>query len=73
MSKLIETAISPSDLVPRLKDQGYDRERVSTRRVWTERKTAVKLPHIGSFTIDSELKGKLDDLTHSYRMGDAPR
>jgi 1-deoxyxylulose-5-phosphate synthase len=25
------------------------------------------------FTIEPELKGKLDELTHSYRMGDAPR
>jgi aryl-alcohol dehydrogenase-like predicted oxidoreductase len=25
------------------------------------------------FTIDPELKRQLDELTHSYRMGDAPR
>ena len=25
------------------------------------------------FTLDNDLKGQLDDLTHEYRMGDAPR
>jgi aryl-alcohol dehydrogenase (NADP+) len=25
------------------------------------------------YRLDPDLKGKLDDLTHDYRMGDAPR
>jgi len=26
-----------------------------------------------TYTLDADLKQRLDDLTHDYRMGDAPR
>ena len=54
---------------------------------WVMANQAVTAPIIGAsspgqldhslaaaeYTLDDDLKGKLDDLTHEYRMGDAPR
>ena len=37
-----------TDLLPRLKDQGYDAERVARRRAWVEQKTGAALQHIGA-------------------------
>jgi hydroxymethylglutaryl-CoA reductase (NADPH) len=46
--------IGPTDLLPRLKDNGYDLERVGRRRLWVENKTGSQLPHIGGQSWDSE-------------------
>ena len=54
--------LTPSDLLPRLKDQGYDRERVAQRRAWVEAKTGAKLAHIGSHSYDPEmLRGNIEN------------
>ena len=54
--------IGPSDLLPRLKDNGYDAERVGRRRAWTERKTGAQLHHIGQASWDSELmRGNIEN------------
>jgi hydroxymethylglutaryl-CoA reductase (NADPH) len=54
--------LSPSDLLPRLKDQGYDRERVAQRRAWVESKTGAALGHIGSHSFDPEvLRGNIEN------------
>jgi len=42
------------DLVPRMKDQGYDSERVSRRREWVEQKTGAVFQHLGSHSVDPE-------------------
>ncbi len=44
----------PIRLVPRLKDQGYDRPQVDRRRAWLEERTDSSLEHVGSFSIPSE-------------------
>ena len=54
--------IGPEDLLPRLKDNGYDVERVARRRAWIERKTGAELAHVGSASWDSELmRGNIEN------------
>jgi len=54
--------IGPEDLVPRLKDNGYDAERVARRRAWVENKTSSELPNIGKASWDSELmRGNIEN------------
>jgi hydroxymethylglutaryl-CoA reductase (NADPH) len=56
------TDIGVSDLLPRLKDQGYDSERVARRRAWIEEKTGASLRHIGSVSFDTEeLRGNIEN------------
>ncbi len=50
------------DLVPRLKNQGYESERVSRRRSWIEERTGASLRHVGTFSVDSEqLRGNIEN------------
>ncbi len=54
--------IGPDDLLPRLRDNGYDAERVTRRRAWIERKTSAELTHIGSISWDSEMmRGNIEN------------
>jgi len=54
--------MGPSDLLPRLKDQGYAADRVARRRAWVEEKTGTSLPHTGSLSFDSELlRGNIEN------------
>src|ERR1700712_1866792 len=54
--------IGPDDLLPRLKDNGYDVERVGRRRAWIERKTGADLKHVGCASWDSELmRGNIEN------------
>jgi len=48
-----ESTSGTADLIPRMKDQGYDAERVVRRRQWLEQRTGVSFEHVGSFTEDS--------------------
>ena len=51
-----------TDLVPRLKNQGYDAERVRRRREWVEDKTGSILGHVGSFSADSQdFRGNIEN------------
>ncbi len=51
-----------SDLVPRLKDQGYEADRVAKRRTWIEERTGAMLRHVGTFSIDSEeMRGNIEN------------
>jgi hydroxymethylglutaryl-CoA reductase (NADPH) len=53
---------SPSDLLPRLKDQGYDAERVSRRRAWVAHRTGAELRHVGAYSFDPELmRGNIEN------------
>jgi len=55
MAKLTEhIEIGPTDLLPRLKDNGYDNERVQRRREWIEKKCGAGMPHIGGQGWDFE-------------------
>ena len=67
-SQIVSTIKAPlpeiglTDLLPRLKDQGYDSERVARRRAWIEEKTGASLPHIGSVSFDTEeLRGNIEN------------
>jgi hydroxymethylglutaryl-CoA reductase (NADPH) len=56
------TDLGLSDFLPRLKDQGYDAERVARRRAWIEEKTGASLRHIGSVSFDTEtLRGNIEN------------
>jgi hydroxymethylglutaryl-CoA reductase (NADPH) len=61
-SKVTLPDVGIGDLLPRLKDQGYDTERVSRRRAWIEEKTGATLKHIGSVSFDTEeLRGNIEN------------
>jgi len=52
----------PADLLPRLKDQGYDAERIAQRRAWVEHRTGASLPHIGAVSFNSEeMRGNIEN------------
>jgi hydroxymethylglutaryl-CoA reductase (NADPH) len=62
MSKATLPEIGLSDLLPRLKDQGYDSDRVARRRAWIEEKTGTSLQHIGSVSFETEeLRGNIEN------------
>ena len=51
-----------AELLPRLKDQGYDSERVAQRRAWVERRTHATLRHIGVCSFDPvEMRGNIEN------------
>jgi hydroxymethylglutaryl-CoA reductase (NADPH) len=51
-----------ADLVPRLKNQGYEHERVERRRLWVEQRTGVALRHVGAYSINSEeMRGNIEN------------
>jgi hydroxymethylglutaryl-CoA reductase (NADPH) len=61
-SKATLPEIGLSDLLPRLKDQGYDSDRVARRRAWIEAKTGTSLRHIGSVSFETEeLRGNIEN------------
>jgi hydroxymethylglutaryl-CoA reductase (NADPH) len=61
-SKATLTDVGIGDLLPRLKDQGYDTGRVARRRAWIEEKTGASLKHIGSVSFDTEeLRGNIEN------------
>lgn len=60
MDEVIE--IGPEDLLPRLRDNGYDTERVSRRRKWVTEKTGASLDHTGAVSYDSEVwRGNIEN------------
>src|SRR4030081_3745352 len=62
MSKSTLPESGVSDLLPRLKDQGYDSDRVARRRAWIEEKTGTSLQHIGSVSFETEeLRGNIEN------------
>jgi hydroxymethylglutaryl-CoA reductase (NADPH) len=48
-------SLAQTSLVPRFQKQGYDDESVKGRRSWIEKQTGVKLTHVGSHSVPSEL------------------
>jgi hydroxymethylglutaryl-CoA reductase (NADPH) len=62
MEELTDRDVSPADLLPRLKEQGYDAERVARRRAWVEERTGADLKHTGSYSFDPELmRGNIEN------------
>ena len=56
------TELGPSDLLPRLKDQGYAVDRLDRRRAWVEEKTGASLHQTGSLSFDPELlRGNIEN------------
>jgi len=51
-----------ADLVPRLRNQGYEHDRVARRRAWVEERTGAVLRHVASYSIDSEeMRGNIEN------------
>ena len=62
MEEVKTAELQPSDLLPRLKDQGYDAERVARRRAWVEKRTGAHLEHVGKASFDTELlRGNIEN------------
>lgn len=62
MEEVKPAEITPADLLPRLKEQGYDAERVARRRAWVEERTGADLKHVGSASFDTELlRGNIEN------------
>ena len=62
MEELSLPEISLHDLLPRLKDQGYDAERVASRRAWIEQRCGVELRHIAGAAFNPELmRGNIEN------------
>ncbi len=58
------TPVDPDigDLIPRMKDQGYDPDRVARRREWVEERTGSSLQNVGSFSIDPRtMRGNIEN------------
>ena len=54
--------IGPDDLLPRLRDNGYDAERVARRRAWVTKKTGASLEHTGAVSYDTEVwRGNIEN------------
>ena len=54
----------PTDapLVPRFKQQGYDKDSVAARRRWLEEQTGARLQHIGSASVPTEqMRGNIEN------------
>jgi len=62
MEELNSPELAHTDLLPRLKNQGYDAERVGRRRAWVEQRCDARLPHIASCSFDPELmRGNIEN------------
>ncbi|MCU1330224.1 MAG: hypothetical protein JWN34_5594 [Bryobacterales bacterium] len=60
VEELIE--IGPEDLLPRLKANGYDPERLARRRAWVSNKTGASLDHTGAVSYDTEVwRGNIEN------------
>ena len=57
------------ELVPRLKDQGYEADLVAQRRRWLEEKTGVSLPLVGACAIPTEtMRGNVENPVGAAQM-----
>jgi hydroxymethylglutaryl-CoA reductase (NADPH) len=62
MEELGPGELAHTDLLPRLKNQGYDAERVARRRTWVEQRCEASLAHIGACSFDPELmRGNIEN------------
>ena len=60
---------SPTDLVPRMKAQGYTRQEVDRRRAWLEAKTGCCLTHVSAYSIPSEaMRGNIENPIGAVQM-----
>lgn len=59
----------PIRLVPRLKDQGYERAQVDARRAWVETQTGARLEQVGAFTLPCEAwRGNVENPIGAVQM-----
>src|SRR5436190_9379479 len=62
MEELSPDVILDTGLLPRLKNQGYDPERVARRRAWVEQRCGAGLQHTGSYSFDPEaMRGNIEN------------
>ena len=52
----------PLELVPRLRQQGYERADVQARRAWVQQRTSCQLTHVGAYSVPSEeMRGNVEN------------
>ncbi len=62
MEELKEYELGPAALLPRLRNDGLDPERVTRRRKWVEKRTGASLEQIGSCAFDTEvMRGNIEN------------
>lgn len=58
----MEPTVRPSDLVPRLEEQGYTEDALAARRRWVEERTGARLEQVGAATISGlGLRGNVEN------------
>src|SRR3954463_7598336 len=63
MEELRPDGIPAFDLLPRLKDQGYDPARVARRRAWVEERCGAEMRHTGSYSFPPEtMRGNIENV-----------
>jgi len=59
---LADSLKATPQLVPRLGPEAYEREAVTKRREWVEKKTASRLFHIGAYsTVSTQMRGNIEN------------
>ncbi|MEQ1886242.1 MAG: hypothetical protein ABL967_14350, partial [Bryobacteraceae bacterium] len=57
-----EVTVGPLDLIPRLKDEGYEADRVARRREWIEQRTGASLKHTAQCSWDTAtMRGNIEN------------
>ncbi len=63
------TPLTPVDLVPRYRAQGYAAADVARRRLWVEHKTGTRLDHVGACSVPTEqMRGNIENLIGTVQM-----
>lgn len=58
----MEPTVRPSDLVPRLEEQGYTEEALAVRRRWVEERTGARFAHVSAATVPGEeMRGNVEN------------
>ena len=65
----IEEGVKKKDLVPRMKDQGYQDRDLDQRRGWVEEQTRAKCTHIAASTLSGEsMRGNIENPIGTVQM-----
>lgn len=66
----VPSKVTPTgDLVPRLKDQGYENELIDKRRTWVEAKTSSQLDTVGAYGIPGpDMRGNIENPIGTVQM-----
>ncbi len=57
------------ELIPRLRDQGYDNTQIRKRRRWLEHTAGCELPHVAAFSVNGEaMRGNIENPIGAVQM-----